>query len=70
MGEHGREFMQRQLGSEQYLSLYLGGGQCVRCGRGRVCVSEGGVEGALSVPVPDPVPEENQVEFRIPKKIK
>ena len=66
MGEHRREFMQRQLGSEQYLSLYLGGGQCVRCGRGRVCVSEGGVEGALSVPVP----EENQGEFRIPKKIK
>ena len=58
--------MQRQLGSEQYLSLYLGGGQCVRCDRGRVCVSEGGVEGALSVPVP----EENQGEFRIPKKIK
>ena len=37
---------------------------------GVVVVSEGDVEEALSVPVPDPVPEENQGEFRIPKKIK
>ena len=42
------------------------GGQCVWCGPGRLCVSEG----AFSVPVPDLVPEGNQGVFRVTKKVK